>query len=83
VADDIVTRLRAGDHLACSDSMHWSATQCDKCDAADEIERLRNLLGEVNALHGTDEYENWCRHCEQMWPCPTVHLLRHKEARRG
>jgi hypothetical protein len=52
---------------------------CDRCDtellAADEIVRLRNQLDAIAALHHTDEYENWCRGCDRLWPCPTARLL--------
>ena len=45
VTDDIVTRLRENcDTTDCVNVRSIDLVKCDNCEAADEIERLRNII---------------------------------------
>ncbi len=54
--------------------------------AAREIERLRALLAEIDALHHRGDWEgmSFCHECDgSFWPCRSYRLLHPEEARRG
>lgn len=45
MTDDIVTRLRGNcDTTDCVNVRSIALVKCDNCEAADEIERLRNII---------------------------------------
>lgn len=75
--DDIVTRLRNAAVGLPQDDMNQAA--------ADEIERLRAVVAEIDALHTpfTDEGDQSCHECVGAWPCRTYSRLHQEEARRG
>lgn len=71
--DDIVTRLRNETDL------FYLVTLV--MEAADEIERLRQIIDDVDELHNWGKTDDPCCQVCGVWPCPT-HLLVCGECRR-
>lgn len=73
MSDDIVTRLRENcDETDCVNVRSIALVKCDNCEAADEIERLRQTISGLiivgDALAREIEIGGKCA-CRREWTC--------------
>ncbi len=82
MSGDIVQRLRDHLHMTPTGEIRLSTglaelfgVGCVRCEAADEIERLRAERDAIDALHQPIGKPAGCCSCWKSWPCKTHRLL--------